>query len=94
VGPKKPLEPDKEGLAGQLARLEEYIKDYIIQGSSDDPILEQYIALVTTAEVSGAPIFSIGVLERPALWERFVRPWITEGFQELSKLKQLAKPPV
>jgi hypothetical protein len=77
-----------------LDQLEDYIKDYIIQDSSDDPILNHYILLARTEEKTGISCFSGGLLDRPALWERFVRPWILEGIQEKRKLIELSKPPV
>jgi hypothetical protein len=45
-------------------------------------------------DLTGASIFSKGLIDRPALWERKIRPWITEGFQELKTINDLSKPPV
>ena len=77
-----------------MDRLEEYIKDYVVQDLSDDPILNHLILLARTEEKTGTSCFSVGLLDRPALWERFVRPWILEGIQEKRKLIELSKPPV
>lgn len=40
------------------------------------------------------PIFTTGLLDRPLLWERRIRPWILEGFQEAERISDAGKPPV
>ena len=52
------------------------------------------MALVHQEQTYGTPLFSGGLLERPALWERYIRPWILEGFQERAMISDLSKPPV
>ena len=87
VGPKKTAEPDGGELIDALNEIEIYIKDYIVMGDSVDPILDHYIILARTQEKLGTPVFSCGLLDRPAMWERSIRPWILEGFQELELIK-------
>jgi hypothetical protein len=55
-------------------------------------LLNHYIALVKLEDKLGLPAFQGGLLERPAFWERQLRPWIKEGFQELQKISDLAHP--
>ena len=97
MGPKKPLKPGgerREGLKQRLGELEDYLKDYILEEANDDPILNQYISLIRLEEKIGVSIFTGGLLNRPIFWERHIRPWILEGFQELQTISDLAKPPV
>lgn len=97
MGPKKPPKPGEQtrrGLKERLGDLEDYLKDYILEEGSDDPILNQYISLVRLEEKLGIPAFTGGLLDRPIFWERHIRPWILEGFQELQIISDLKKPPV
>jgi len=96
VGPKKPTEPGEagEGLSKRFGKLEDYIKDYILESKTEDPFLNHYIVLVQLEDKLGIPAFSGGLLDRPAFWERYIRPWIKEGFQELTTISDLSKPPV
>lgn len=47
-------------------------------------ILNEYIALVLSSSSTGADIFpaSMGLLQRPSFFERYLRPWILEGMEE------------
>lgn len=92
MGPKKPTKPGEEGTV--LDVLENYIKDYILESSTDDMVLNQYIHIVRLEERTETSYFSGGLKDRPALWESYIRPWIQEGFQELRKINSLSKPPV
>ena len=96
MGPKKPAEPGepRTGLTERLERLEDYLKDYVLEEKSDDMLLNHYITLVQLEDKLGLPAFSGGILDRPAFWERYIRPWIQEGFQELATISDLSKPPV
>jgi hypothetical protein len=95
VGPKKPTEPgEAEGLSERLEKLEDYLKDYILESKVDDQFLNHYIVLIQLEEKLDTPVFSGGLLDRPAFWERYIRPWIKEGFQELATISDLSKPPV
>jgi hypothetical protein len=93
MGPKKPPKPGEEGRLS-LDDLEDYVKDYILENKTDDLVLNQYIHIVRSEERSGETYFFGGLKDRPALWERLIRPWIQEGFQELRKINSLSKPPV
>lgn len=96
MGPKKPTKPGEQrrGLKERLGDLEDYLKDYILEDKSDDPILNQYISLVRLEEKTGIPVCTGGLIDRPIFWERHIRPWILEGFQELQTISDLSKPPV
>ena len=95
MGPKKPTEPEEpEGGLTKLQELEDYLKDYILEEKSNDMLLNHYITLVRRENELDIPAFSGGLLERPAFWERYIRPWIQEGFQELAMISDLSKPPV
>lgn len=96
MGPKKPTQPGEpeEGLTEKFRELEDYLKDYILEEKTDDMFLNHYVMLVRLEEKLGVPAFSGGLLDRPAFWERYIRPWIKEGFQELALISDLSKPPV
>lgn len=88
MGPKKPDQPGEGGLGDELVEIEDYVKDYIVTKEADDPILSQYIALVRKERRTGIPIFTCGILDRPAFFENFLRPWILEGLQELDAMEE------
>ena len=72
-----------------LAELENYVKDYILVGEAHDMVLNEYISLVLNAATTQTEIFpaSLGLLGRPAFFERYLRHWITEGMEELRKTR-------
>lgn len=90
MGPKKAPEPDGRERGDDLVDLEDYIKDYIVSGLDDDPILNQYLALVLAEQETGVPLYDLPLLDRPAFFERKIRPWILEGYQERAKISELS----
>jgi len=52
-------------------------------------VLNEYISLVLNAATTQTEIFpaSLGLLGRPAFFERYLRHWITEGMEELRKTR-------
>jgi hypothetical protein len=57
----------------------------------DCPPLDELIALVLTSKNTGVDIFSstLGLLDRPALFEKYIRRWIIEGYEEVERLRTL-----
>lgn len=78
---------DAGGLAQDLGELEEHVKDYILEQSDDDIVLNSLMVLVMRAARHKADLFSVGMLERPALLQR-LSEWIIEGFEELGATRQ------
>jgi len=54
----------------------------------DDPILDRLISLVLTSQKTGVDVFpqNRGLLDRPALFETKIRPWIIEGVEEYQRI--------
>lgn len=91
MGSNKKSEVPTAGKRRFLIELENYIKDYIITESNDDLLLNNYMQLVLEANRLGVDIFSGGLLDRPQLFYRYVRPFILAGFKELGAIEE-AKP--
>jgi len=76
-----------------MEQLEDYVKDYILEARDDDPILDKLVSLVLTSQITGVDIFptTLGLLDRPALFETKIRPWILEGIEEYQRILNVSK---
>jgi hypothetical protein len=68
--------------------MEDYIKDYIVEGDTSDPYLNGYILLVLEHTNTGQPIFTQGVLDQPYFFTRFVVKYIQEGYREQAAIME------
>jgi hypothetical protein len=62
-----------------------------VSGLDDDPILNQLLNLITAEQNTGVPLYTLPLLERPTFFERMIRPWILEGFQEREKMAEFTR---
>jgi len=63
------------------------IKDAILEGGSDDKVLESLILLTMTEISSKRPLFP-SPMDEPVLYAHYFRKWVKEGMEGLKKANE------
>jgi hypothetical protein len=67
--------------------MEDKIKDSILDGISDDPVLDQLVALTLNEILRGRPLF-LSPLDEPYFYQKNFRRWVEEGLEEYRKANE------
>ncbi len=79
--------PKSETLAGRLGELEEAVKDFILTGEGEDPVMRLLVDL-TAASITEERLLFPNPLEEPAFFRKWFKVWVREGLVERGKLQQ------
>ena len=78
----------REQLRGELGRLENHVKDTILEGTTSDKVLRILIELAIT-EGKDRPLFP-NLFEEPTFYRTF-KQWVLEGYSEKETLEKIRK---
>jgi hypothetical protein len=73
-----------------LSEIEDEVKDAIISQSGDDPVLSEILLLIINSIHTGRYLYQ-SPLEEPAFYQKYLRRWVEEGLEELSKIDKVTR---
>ena len=68
--------------------MEDKVKDAILDGVSQDAVLDHLVALSLSEILRGKPLFS-SPLDEPYFYQKYFRRWIEEGLAEYRKANEI-----